>query len=129
MITPFEAQQMQERLAWNRRKPLDPLDSLPCEKLAQGVGCEADLHNDILEDCKARGWIALHGSMAQATGRTLGEWDFVIVADYGRVFLIECKTKTGKLTPEQAGMKAWAEKLGHKPSVVRSMAEYLEAIK
>jgi hypothetical protein len=150
-ITSAELPAIQAKLADQNRRGtarlrrlagFEPLDSLPCERLAQGlddppkdetapyrVKCEADLHEDILAYCRGRGWIALHGSMAQATGRTLGEWDFVIVAHCGRTFLIECKTATGKLTPEQAGMKAWAEKLGHAPKVVRSMEEFLEATK
>jgi hypothetical protein len=27
----------------------------------------------------------------------VGEWDFTILADGGRILLIECKTKVGKL--------------------------------
>lgn len=85
---------------------------------------ESDLHRDILDACKRRGWIALHGSMAQATARTPGEWDFVILADRGRVFLIECKSATGKLSPEQYAMHHWASNLGHSPAVVRSLEEF-----
>ena len=120
----------------------DALEALPSERVARGMddppkdeqspylaGHELDFHEDILAYCRGRGWIALHGSMAEATHRNEGEWDFVIVAEEGRVFLIECKTATGKLTQAQAGMKAWAEKLGHAPKVVRSFAEFLEAVR
>jgi hypothetical protein len=93
-----------------------------------GVEDESDLHRDILADCKARGWIVLHGSMAHASRRTIGEPDFVILADRGRVFLIEAKSKSGKLKPEQLALKVWAETLGHTPHVVRSMEEYRKAI-
>lgn len=92
------------------------------------IADEHELHELVSAECKRRGWITLHGSMAQATARTIGEWDFVIIADEGRTFLVECKSKNGKLTPEQAGMKLWAEKLGHKPAVVRSMDEFLALI-
>lgn len=89
---------------------------------------EADLHNDIIEECKRRQWIVFHGSMAHRAMRTPGEPDFVILAEYKKVYLIECKSKTGKLTTEQLGIAMWSERLGHKVHVVRSMAEFLTVI-
>ena len=90
-----------------------------------GVSKEADLHREIISECKRRGWIAFHGSMAHQTFRTEGEFDFTILADGGRVLLVECKTKTGKLSEEQTAIHHWARKLGHKPHVVRSINEFL----
>jgi hypothetical protein len=89
---------------------------------------EADLHAHIIEYCKARGWICLHGAMHKRAWRNLGEPDFQIYADKGRCFLVEAKTKTGKLRPEQVGMAIWAVKLGHKIHCVRSMDDFLLAI-
>jgi hypothetical protein len=91
-----------------------------------GVDKESELHREILDHCRRMGWIALHGSMAQATARTIGEWDFTILADRCRVFFVECKKKDGKLSNEQLGMIAWAEKLGHSVAVVRSIKEFYE---
>lgn len=99
----------------------------PC--CGQPVEDESELHQAILDECKRRGWIALHGSMAHRTMRTIGEMDFVCLCDCGRVLLIEAKSKTGKLRPEQAALHAWAAKLGHTVHVVRNMAEFLEACK
>lgn len=48
-----------------------------------GVRREAELHEEIFDECRRRGWIALHGSMAERTCRTLGEPDFMILADGG----------------------------------------------
>lgn len=90
---------------------------------------EADLHDAIFAECRRRMWIALHGSMATATHRTSGEPDFVILADGGRTFYVECKSRIGKLSPAQHTMKHHAEKLGHTIHVVRSMAEFMEAVK
>jgi hypothetical protein len=90
-----------------------------------GVGREADLHAQVFDECRRRGWIALHGSMAERTCRTLGEPDFVILADAGRVLFVECKSRSGKLSPAQAALKHHAEKLGHMVHVVRSMEEFL----
>ena len=92
------------------------------------VELEKDLHRDIFDYCRNKKWIVLHGAMSERTHRTPGEFDFVIIADGGRVFLIECKTRKGKLSHAQLAMKVHAEWLGHKPAVVRSMTEFLEAI-
>lgn len=90
---------------------------------------ESALHDAILNHCKAQGWIAFHGSMAHKAMRTVGEPDFTILADQGRVFFIECKTATGKLSPEQLGIKMWAEKLGHTIHTCRSVEEFYRIIK
>lgn len=87
-------------------------------------GSESDLHNQIIEFCKARGWIYFHGRMDRRSGRSLGEPDFVVLAGQGRFLLVEAKTKNGKLSTEQLGMKMWAEKLGHQIYVVRSIQEF-----
>lgn len=93
-----------------------------------GVDREADLHDEIFQECRNRGWIALHGSMAERTCRTLGEPDFVILADNGRVLFVECKTRSGKLSPAQSALKFHAEKLGHSVHVVRSMDDFLKLL-
>ena len=90
-----------------------------------GTVREASLHEEIFDECRRRGWIALHGSMAERTCRTLGEPDFTILANGGRVLFVECKTRTGKLSPAQAALKFHAEKLGHTVHIVRSLDEFL----
>ncbi len=110
---------------------------------ARGKSAEDEraLHNAILDECKRRGWIAFHGSMAHSTFRTKGEPDFVILGSVQRwdnekemwlpfsvTYLIEAKTRTGKLSVDQQAIHAWAEKLGHTIHVVRSMDEFLEII-
>lgn len=96
---------------------------------ADGVLEEIPLHKEIMAECDRRNWLYFHGSTAHRTHRTIGEFDFIILADKGRTFFIECKTKTGKLTQEQAGIHYWANKLGHAPCVVRSLREFLEIVK
>lgn len=97
-------------------------------QIADRVMRELDLHNSILQVCKANGWIALRSSMAEATSRPPGEPDFCILASEGRVFWIECKSAKGKLSPAQLAFHAWAHKLGHKIHVVRSMREFQEIV-
>lgn len=90
---------------------------------------ESDLHAAIGNECRRRGWLFFHGSMAHRTSRVLGEPDFQIYADHGRSFLIEAKSAKGKLRPAQLAIKCWAAKLGHTVHVVRSMAEFYEVIR
>ena len=93
-----------------------------------GVSREASLHEEIFAECRRRGWIALHGSMAERTCRTLGEPDFVILADGGRVLFVECKSRMGKLSPAQFALKHHAEKLGHTVHVVRSLEDFFGVV-
>jgi hypothetical protein len=64
--------------------------------------------------------------MAHKARRTVGECDFTILASKGRVFFIEAKTKTGKLSPEQLGIILWAGNLGHVIHTVRSFQQFIE---
>ena len=89
---------------------------------------ESDLHEAIFDECRRRCWIALHGSMAERTCRTLGEPDFVILADGGRVLFVECKSRTGKLSPAQFALRHHADMLGHTVHVVRSLEEFLRLL-
>ncbi len=88
------------------------------------VETESDLHNQIIDYCKSKGWQYLHGSMAHRSRRTIGENDFTILADGGRVFLVEVKTKSGKLSPEQNAFIAHARRNGHTVHVIRSMDDF-----
>ena len=89
---------------------------------------EKDLHQKVKDLCAERGYLPLTGSMAHRTFRQAGEWDFTILADKSRVFFIELKNRTGKLSPDQQAIIKWAEKLGHKVSVCRSIEEVKELI-
>lgn len=84
---------------------------------------ESDLHNAIIDYCRERGWQYLHGSMAARTHRTLGEPDFIILAHGSQLRMVECKSKTGKLSPDQQAFIAHARRNGHVVHVVRSMEE------
>lgn len=88
-------------------------------------GLEAELHDSIYSECRRRGWIAFHGSMAERTHRTLGEPDFIILCDGGRKLLVECKSAKGKLSVAQLSILEHARHLGHRVDVVRSMSEFL----
>lgn len=89
---------------------------------------EEKLHNEIIAICRYNGWLAFYGSMAHRTARVLGEPDFLILLPDGGFLMIECKTKTGKLSDEQLGIVAWANKLGHEVYVVRCVQEFREIL-
>ena len=91
---------------------------------ADPVDRESDLHYEIMEDCKHKGWLALHGSMAHRTRRPPGEFDLIVICEYPRILLVECKTKTGKLSPEQQAIFAHVRCLGWEPHIVRSMDDW-----
>jgi hypothetical protein len=88
-------------------------------------GSERDLHEQILAECRSRGWIAIHSRMDRPATVAIGSPDFVILADRGRVFIIEAKSAKGKLTKEQAALRCWAEKLGHTIHLMRSYEEFV----
>ena len=92
------------------------------------VGVEAELHEDIRKVCMARGWIPLHSRMDAATGRMRGEPDFIILATFPTCYLVECKTRTGKLSPDQVAFAHWAQRLGWTVHVVRSMEDFCRVI-
>ena len=96
--------------------------------VSKAVEEEGELHTQILDECKRRGWLAFHGAMNSKSNRTLGEPDFVILCDRGRFLMVECKTRTGKLSIEQRSIQAWAAKLEHAVHVVRSLEDFLEVI-
>lgn len=84
---------------------------------------ESEIHKHILDYCKQHMWIAFHGSMAHKTKRTPGEPDFTILADGGRVIMIECKAGKKKPSDDQRDIIHWAGNLGHKIHVVRSVKD------
>lgn len=89
---------------------------------------EKAIHAEIVAYCRANGWMVLHGSMAQATGRTLGEPDFTVLLPEGRVIFVEAKTKQGKLSPAQEAFAANAGLLGHVVHVCRSVTDFRNVV-
>lgn len=89
---------------------------------------ELDLHDKIIEDCKRRGWKYVHSNPSRPTTCGEGVCDFIIYADRGRVFNIECKSRIGKLSDEQNIFIVWLQKLGHNVHTIRSMSEYMEIV-
>ncbi len=92
------------------------------------VACELDLHLQIIAECKRRGWKYVHSDMSRRTTCGDGVCDFIIYADQGRMFNVECKSQSGKLSTEQMAFTAWLQKLGHTTHVVRSFSEFIDVV-
>lgn len=93
-----------------------------------GEKSEGDLHDKILRDCKNRLWFPVHSRMDRKTTTKNGTCDFIIFADGSRMFCIECKSATGKLSDDQQIFIAWMKRLGHTVHVISSFKEYLEIV-
>lgn len=120
MITTSDFQAMQARCSAGRHQ-YSPVTS-------DAVTDEGALHEAILAECRRRLWPAVHSRMDMATSTALGTPDFCIAADGGLTFWVECKTKRGKLTPEQMGWRMLLEKRGHKYGVARSFTDFLNMV-
>jgi hypothetical protein len=96
---------------------------------AEESGLEKKLHERILEFCKENRWLFIHSRMDAPATVALGVPDFILLAPQGRVFLIECKTLTGKLSIAQMAFGIMAEQLGHRVHLIRSYTQFLELIK
>ena len=92
---------------------------------------ESKLHLQIQNHCDMQfpRWKYFHQPMHKKSQAELGAPDFLILLPYSKVICVECKTKTGKLRPEQAAWKAEAEKLHHHYVIVRSFDEFLDQCK
>ena len=86
---------------------------------------ESVLQESIVAACRIRGYLAVRSRMDRATTNQVGVPDIIIAADNRRVIWCECKSKTGKLRPEQFATKVWLEKLGQEYCLCRSLSDFL----
>jgi len=89
---------------------------------------EARLHDEIIVECKRRGWYYVHARMDRPTTTALGVPDFIVAAKGGRTFWIEAKAARTKIRPEQIGAIHWLGTLGHVSKIVHSLQEFIDAI-
>jgi hypothetical protein len=97
-------------------------------KAPDSVEEEADLHAQIIDYCRSKGWGYIHGRMDRRSTVTEGSPDFVICADSGRVFFVEAKSKDGKVSVKQQAWIAQAKRNGHTVHVLRSVQELNDII-
>lgn len=95
---------------------------------SKAVEIEAELHAEILEFCKVRGWRAHHSRMDSPSTCGVGTPDFAIAMPNGVTVWVEAKARTNKLTTEQHAWLAALNILGHVTGVVRNMDEFKAVI-
>ncbi len=119
-ITPEHFQAMVTRLERNKLRAAPvPADAVEYE--IEG------LHEPIIKWCRDNraAYIRARSDVASTISR--GAPDFTILYK-GKVLLVECKSRTGKLKPEQLGWKMLSEMNQFQVHVVRSMSEFLELV-
>jgi hypothetical protein len=119
-ITPFQYQQMLARTSAVKRVNAEIAAST--EPVIQS---ESDLHDQIIEECKNRGWLYVHSRMDKPTTTACGVTDFIIATTDGRTLWIECKREGVKLTPEQRATIHWLERNRQLVGVVYSFQNFL----
>lgn len=83
------------------------------------------LHNPIKEWCDSQFPQVpyFYTRPDKASGSKPGTPDFALLYK-GKVIIVECKTRDGKLSPEQLAFKVLAEMQGHTVHVVRDMEHF-----
>lgn len=90
-------------------------------------GEELELHNQIIRECRRRGWLGyIHSNPSKRTRQTLGAPDFVIPASGEQTLYVECKTKTGTLSKPQKQYRKNIQAQGHVYHIIRSFSAFLK---
>lgn len=110
---------MLSRCERNRLRDTPPPDD--------AVELESPLQDEIRRVCEGNRWPYHWSRMDKKTRTKKGLADFVIFRA-GKVYAIECKTRTGKRTPEQLAYALLMEREGFTVHIVRSMSEFWEAM-
>jgi hypothetical protein len=92
---------------------------------------ESPLHRKIMDYCEEQWpkWKYIRARMDKRSTIAVGAQDITIFASRGRLFCIECKSKSGKLDPDQLIWRKEMEMVGHPVHLVRSFSEFLELVK
>lgn len=116
-ITHLQFQEMQARLQPKTRQPI-PEDA---------VGEEGGLHGEIMQWLKANNVPYIHARNDKKSRINPGAPDFSFPLK-GRMFFIECKTRTSKRRPDQLAWALLAEMQGFAVKECRSFTEFLEIV-
>jgi len=99
---------------------------------SDAVEVESDLHDQIIGECRRRGWPFVHSRMDKATGQAAGIPDFVIATNLPiielRTLWVECKSVKGKQSPAQRGFQMMLEMNAHSYHLICSFSEFLKLI-
>lgn len=95
---------------------------------AKSPESEAKLHEQILAECDRRVWGYVHSRMDRKTTNARGVCDFIILADGGRTFLIECKLPGKKFSQSQLIFETLSRHNGHTVHRVETIEEFLRLV-
>lgn len=120
-ISQFQYLQMIERMSAGKTLHFKP---------PEAVVREMDLHDDIIAHCNQQRprWKYIRANPVVESTIAEGSQDFTLFLPVGRLLCIECKSKTGKLSPKQLAWRLEMEMLGHTVHVVRSFSEFLSLV-
>ena len=90
------------------------------------AGTELELHNEIIRECRRRGWMYVHSNPTKKATNQPGTPDFIIAADGGRTLYVECKAKGGRISKEQLKFCNTALHLGHQFLFCYSLKQFTE---
>ena len=93
-----------------------------------GVERERDLHDDIDQHCRERGYLVCHSRMDMASTIAVGWPDFVCFMPGMAVVFLECKARGGKPTTGQLAKLAHARKLGFVAEIVDNLEDAVAAM-
>jgi len=112
-ISTFQFEQMRHRtlLAIHKLNPADARTPKAVEK-------ENDLHDQIMDHCRACGYLVIHSRTDRATTNAVGLPDFFIFMPGQRVVILECKKRGGKCSTAQLEKLALARKHGFTALIV-----------
>lgn len=106
-----------------------PQAKAPADACERETGRDG-LHAQIIRHCESQWprWKFIHHRTDIPSGIEEGAPDFTIFLPGGKTCLIECKTRTGKLSEKQRNWAHEAAKLGHEVKVVFNMPQFENTI-
>ena len=119
-ITPDQYAEMRARLGMDRQPAQAETVSTVTLEVAQ-------LHIPIMSWCDHNRVPYIHSRTDKASTTAKGTPDFALFLR-GKAILVECKTRTGKLTPEQLAWKVVAELQGFTVHIVRDWDSFLALV-
>lgn len=90
---------------------------------------EEDIHRGIIAELNRREFPYLRSSMKKRSTLPIGWPDFTIFLPGGKTWLCEVKAGNGQPRPEQKEKLYTLQKLGHRVSIPRSLAEFIAELK
>ena len=113
MITDAQLKQMEARVA----------PKVSDKRTIFAVQREGDLHDQVADYCKARGYLIRHDRMGRRTTGRIGWPDYEIFMPNNRFCALELKAKGNKASEAQLATIAWFHKFGFTAEIVDNLSD------